>query len=130
MNKMIKNAKNKAHIKYRKELFKRYMKTVKRLKKQMKPLFKKGKDSKRMICSLSIKKKGYSYFFPQEMIDDFNEFLDNLLQIKKFPENAKPFEEFLFQDGSRYSLCSCYQQFTVLNEIEIAYAEDIARYDV
>lgn len=131
MNKQIKKTKDKAHLEYRKDLFEQYLKTAKQLKRQMEPLFNTGIDTERKICSLSIKEKeNFSYFFPQQMIDDFREFLDKILQFKKFPNRCKPFEEFLFKDGTRYSLCACYKKFSALNELEISYAEDVAQYDM
>lgn len=131
MNKKIKKVKDKTHCMYREDLFRLYRKTAKDLRKQMDPLFNTGMDKKRGICSLSIDTKSkFSQFFTQEIIDDFENFLDAILQLKEFPDGPKPFQEFLFENGSRYSLCSCYEKFTILNDIEISYAEDVALYDV
>ena len=131
MTKKIKDAKDKAHLKYRKKLFKLYLQTARDLRMEMDSLFNTGIDTEKKISSLSVgMKNNYSYFFTEEMIKDFRKFLDEILQFENFPNGSKPFQEFLFEKSSRYSLSTCYPKFTLLNDIEIAYAEDIAQYNV
>lgn len=98
---------SKPHSKYHQKLFKRYLLTAQYLSWQM-------------------KKKNP---FPQKMITDFRNFLNNISQLKKFPDGCKTLEEFLFEDPARYALCDCYKLFTLLSKLEISYAEDVAQYD-
>lgn len=117
MNKNILTASN--------DLFEIYLNTVKSLKEEMKQLFNTGIDTKKGICSMKVNKEGFSYVFKKETIESVQIFLDTLLDLKEFP-NCKLFQEFLFEESERYSLCSCYPNFAVLNDIEIFYTEAIA----
>ena len=97
---------------------------------EMDSLFNTGTDEEKKIRSLAVGMEDtYFYFFTQEMIDDFREFLDRILQLRKFPNVSKPFHEFLSEKSSRYSLCTCYQKFLDLSYIEISYAENVAPYN-
>ena len=107
------------------DLFEIYLNTVKSLKKEMRQLFNTGIDTEKGICSMKINKEGFSYVFKKETIESVQIFLDTLLDLKEFPK-CKFFQEFLFEESERYSLCSCYPNFAVLNDIEIFYVETLA----
>ena len=104
------------------DLFEVYQNTAKSLKEDMDQLFNTGMDKEKSIRSVKVNKEGFSFVFKQETIDNVQFFLDTLLNLKEF-SNCKLFQEFLFEESELYSLCSCYPNFAVLNDIEICHAE-------
>lgn len=121
-NKLITASKNDTYF----SLFNFYLQTAQQLKEEMSTLFNTGIDKEKSICSTSnMSTDRINNIFEQETINSVKNFLNNILDLKYFSD-CKLFQEFLFEDSERYSLCSCYPNFAVLNDIEIFHAETCA----